>query len=201
MTERDPNSPSRLDSTSSIEPDPRRSPDSVVAAAANWSARGWDPGNMIGAALSILRAESIIRQTTIELLRPHSLSFSRHEVLALLYFSRSGQIALGRISTRLLVHPTSVTSTVDALERLGYVERTPHPSDRRAILAQITPAGRAAMEASSPELSKLRFGLQAITDDEAATLIRILRKVRSAAGDPVDPADASAADSTHLSDS
>ena len=59
----------------------------------------------------------------------------------MLYFSRDGQMSLGTLGQRLMVHPTSVTATVDTLERLGFVERVAHPSDRRQTLARITAVG------------------------------------------------------------
>ena len=66
----------------------------------------------------------------------------------MLYFSHAGEMPMGQLSERLLVHPTSVTSTVDTLQRLGYVRRVPHPTDRRATLARITAKGRRAVETS-----------------------------------------------------
>ena len=36
------------------------------------------------------------------------------------------------------------TIIVDKLERLGFVERRPHPSDRRSKIVSLTPAGRDA---------------------------------------------------------
>ena len=61
----------------------------------------------------------------------------------MLYFSRHGQMPMGKLGAVLLVHPTSVTGTVDTLERLGYAEHVPHPTDRRTMLARITDAGAA----------------------------------------------------------
>ena len=58
----------------------------------------------------------------------------------LLYYSRSGALPLGKIGSRLQVHPTSVTNTIDGLERLGLVSRTAHDRDRRMTLAAITRA-------------------------------------------------------------
>ena len=64
----------------------------------------------------------------------------------LLHYSRAGSLPLGKIGARLQVHPTSVTNLVDGLEKLGYVERTPHPRDRRTTLAAITASGREAAD-------------------------------------------------------
>jgi DNA-binding MarR family transcriptional regulator len=132
--------------------------------------------------LSIVRVEEIIRELNAEALRPHHLTHARHEALALLYFSRNGEIPLGKLSKHLLVHPTSVTSTVDTLERLGLAERVAHPTDRRATLARITPKGRRAIEQSCEQITG-NPALDVLNEAELKTLFRILAKVRAAAGD------------------
>ena len=43
------------------------------------------------------------------------------------------------------VHPSWVTRQLSELERAGYVVATPDPSDRRASLLELTPAGVAEM--------------------------------------------------------
>ena len=61
----------------------------------------------------------------------------------LLFYSRRGELPLGKISDRLQVHRASVTNVVDKLCERGYVERVQHEQDRRAVLASITATGRA----------------------------------------------------------
>ena len=60
-------------------------------------------------------------------LKPLELTFARYEALMLLFFSRTGSLPMGKMGTRLQVHPTSVTNLIDGLEKLGYVSRAPHP--------------------------------------------------------------------------
>jgi hypothetical protein len=45
------------------------------------------------------------------------------------------------------VTPRYVTELADALQEIGFVERNPHPTDRRAILVSLTEHGAAAAEA------------------------------------------------------
>lgn len=45
------------------------------------------------------------------------------------------------------VEPQSITSLVDRLERVGFVQRGKHPTDRRAIVLTITERGREAAPA------------------------------------------------------
>jgi DNA-binding MarR family transcriptional regulator len=81
------------------------------------------------------------------------------------------------------VHPTSVTSIVDRLEAAGLVVRKPHPEDGRAVLAEITPAGRDLVEEATKVLLEADFGLGALDDAGLRALSELLRPVRKAAGD------------------
>jgi DNA-binding MarR family transcriptional regulator len=139
------------------------------------------------AVTSIMRVQQIWLSRLNEALAPHSLTFPRYEALMLLYFSRAGALPLGKIGARLQVHPTSVTNVIDGLERDAFVQREPHPSDRRTTLATITARGRAAAEAATADLHALRFGT-VLPDAQLDEITEILRGVRVDAGDFGDPA-------------
>ena len=100
----------------------------------------------------------------------------------LLYFSGSGALPLGKMGARLQVHPTSVTSLVDGLERLGYAERTPHPSDRRTTLATITETGRRVAEEATEALHAIRFGTQPLSRSELESVTEVLGRVAPRGG-------------------
>jgi len=67
------------------------------------------------------------------------LSLARFRVLKVL---RSGPLRMNEVSSLLGVAPRSVTTMVDMLEREGYVNRLPDPSDRRATRLEMTAEGR-----------------------------------------------------------
>src|ERR1700721_4785193 len=94
---------------------------------------------------SIMRAEQILLAGLDGLVRPNGLPFARYEALVLLGFSRTGALPLRVIGERLMVHPTSVTNTIDRLERDGLVRRRPNPRDGRGTLAEMTASGREVM--------------------------------------------------------
>src|SRR5262249_8751471 len=82
---------------------------------------------------SVMRVQQILIGRYDEILRPYELTFARYEALVLLRFSRRGALPLKVIGRRLMVHPTSVTNTIDRLVRAGLVVRQPNPADRRGV--------------------------------------------------------------------
>ena len=137
----------------------------------------------MGAVTSVMRVQQILIARLSELLRPWELTFPRYEALMLLFYSRRGALPLGKMSDRLQVHRTSITNTIDGLERLGYVERSPHERDRRTTLATLTARGREVARAATEVLNAERFGTAPLEHDELATLERVLRRLREGAGD------------------
>jgi DNA-binding MarR family transcriptional regulator len=158
--------------------------DPIAEARRQWSAHGWEAaaGGM-AAITSVMRAQQIVLGRVDEVLRPFELSFARYEVLMLLLFSREGQLPLNRIGARLQVHPTSVTSVIDRLETRGHVRRVPHPTDRRATLAEITEKGRATALAATARLNGTVFADPGLSKDGIATLLTLVDEMRQAAGD------------------
>jgi DNA-binding MarR family transcriptional regulator len=109
--------------------------------------------------------------------------FSRFEALALLSFTRTGAMPMGRMGERLQVHPTSVTNTVDRLETEGLVTRIPHPTDRRTTLVEITPAGCTLVDRAAAALGDVAFGLDGMETPDLTAATNSLRSLRAAAGD------------------
>ena len=71
--------------------------DPIAEARRNWEAHGWGAAVQMSAATSITRAHQILLQRIDAALEPHGLVFSRFEALALLSFSRTGSLPLGKI--------------------------------------------------------------------------------------------------------
>jgi DNA-binding MarR family transcriptional regulator len=130
-----------------------------------------------------MRVQQIWLARLNETLEPFGLTFARYEALMLLHFTSAGSLPLGKMGARLQVHPTSVTNLVDGLEKLGYVQRTPHPSDRRTTLATITERGREVAASATEALHAIRFGTDPLRKSELETLTEVLGRARAAAGD------------------
>ena len=88
-----------------------------------------------------MRVHQMMTRRADQILAPLDLTFARYELLVRLYF-RDGSLPLNQLGKQLQIHQTSITSLVDRLEKQGLIKRTPHPTDRRSTIAQMTPAGR-----------------------------------------------------------
>jgi DNA-binding MarR family transcriptional regulator len=164
--------------------------DPIERAGQTWEER-FGPASAMRVATSVFRVQQILLARFDEVLKPHGLTFARYEVLVLLTFSRSGELPLKVIGSRLMVHPTSVTNAIDRLVAAGFVRRRRNPDDGRGVLAGLTDAGRAVVESATAALTTLDFGLADLPEDERGSLFDILRRVRLGAGD-VEGADAPA---------
>jgi DNA-binding MarR family transcriptional regulator len=156
--------------------------DPIDEAARQWGER-WEGVPAMHAVTSLMRVQQLVLSQLDAILKPHRLTFARYEALVLLVFSSRGSLPLGKMGERLQVHPTSVTSIVQRLAAAGLVERRPHPEDGRAVLAEITPAGRTLVEAATADLVGADFGLGILSEEELGRLSELLRPVRRGAGD------------------
>ncbi len=159
--------------------------DPIARAAETWEARFGESAAM-AAVTAIMRVQQILLGQLDALLRPHGVTFARYEALVLLSFSRDGELPMRIIGERLMVHPTSVTNTIDRLERQQLVARKPNPRDGRGTLAAITPAGREVMRRATDDLMAAEFGMGGYRKPQLEDLFGLLRGLRLAAGDFTD---------------
>lgn len=165
--------------------------DPIARADELWTRR-WGGVPSMAAITSIMRAHQILLSRVDAVLKPYGLTFARYEALVLLTFSRTGELSLSKIGERLMVHPTSVTNTVDRLERAGLVARRPNPLDGRGVLAAITWRGREVVEEATRELMAMEFGLEEYDAEQCRQVFDLLRPLRIAAGDFTEGAEGAA---------
>jgi DNA-binding MarR family transcriptional regulator len=158
--------------------------DPIEEAARQWRERGWpDAADGMAAVTSLMRAQAIVQGLVDDVLRPMLLSFARYELLMLLTFTRRGALSMAKAGARLQVHPASVTNAASRLEAAGFVVRRPSPADGRAVLVEITDAGRAVAAEATERLNRGVFSLPEMTSSRMVALVDILRDVRREAGD------------------
>jgi DNA-binding MarR family transcriptional regulator len=159
--------------------------DPIAEAVRQWDAHGFGALEHMEATTALTRINQIIVRRIDQELQAYNLTFAQYEALVLLYFSRDGKLPLGRMGRRLMVHPATVTNTIDLLEEKGFVSREKHPSDRRLVLAATTPAGRAVAQKATKALIAVKYGLDKMTEREAQQVAKVIRDVRKRIGDYV----------------
>jgi len=132
--------------------------DPIARAAETWEQR-FGRSDAMAAVTSIMRAQQILLAELDAVLRPYGLTFARYEALVLLSFSRAGALPLRLIGERLMVHPTSVTNSIDRLEAIVLSERL------RRTNASLSAEDRKAVElADRQRLANMRDRVRPILD-------------------------------------
>ena len=164
--------------------------DPLAEAHRQWRNHGWtEAADGMAMVTSIARAHQLLMERIDEVLRPLDLTFARFEVLRLLAFSRSGAMPMTKLGSLLQVHPASVTSAVDRLEKQGFVERLRREQDRRVILASITRAGHEIIERATQGLNNQVFSTPGLKADDVLALTDLIAIFRANAGDTVSRSD------------
>jgi DNA-binding MarR family transcriptional regulator len=156
--------------------------DPIAEARRQWEAHGLPEAAAMAATTSVMRAQQVVLARVDAALRPLGLTFARYEALMLLSFTKRGRLPMAKIGARLMVHPASVTHTVDRLEQQGLVRRERHPTDGRTTLAVLTPAGRRLARRATKAVGAVRFGM-GVDDRRADALVELLTALRADAGD------------------
>lgn len=93
------------------------------------------------------------------------------QIAALATLDRDGALTLGELAAREHVQPPSMTRITGALEDLGLVTRTGHPTDKRQVLFAVTPEGARLLNEDRKRRDQwLCQRLKDFTPEEIATL-------------------------------
>jgi DNA-binding MarR family transcriptional regulator len=158
--------------------------DPILEAYHLWNENGWeDCAAGCTAVTSLMRVHQVLTRRADQILAPIDLTFARYELLVRLYFSGGQSMPLSQLGRQLQIHQTSITSLVDKLEKQGLIRRTPHPTDRRSTIAQMTQAGRVLTGKAITLLNSELFRDLGLASGEANQLIGLLMKMRLSWGD------------------
>lgn len=110
----------------------------------------------------------------------HRLSPTAFASLEALY--HKGPMMVGELQRRILISSGGITYVIDQLAAKGLVTRRPSDEDRRAIWAELTPAGRRLMDRIfPPHAEAIERAMDGLTRREQEETIRLLRKLGVAA--------------------
>jgi DNA-binding MarR family transcriptional regulator len=132
------------------------------------------PWLMAGA--SVVQTYKLISQRVQEALGPFDLTMSRYEILRNLNQAEDGTMTARDLNHALLLHPPTMTYTLDWLEERGLVKRQPTPNNRRTVTVRITAKGRKLTDKSTQAVSAIHYGLLGVERDDALAVTQVLRR-------------------------
>jgi DNA-binding MarR family transcriptional regulator len=148
-----------------------------------WIAHDQPAPDQFTAMVAILRTHGAMTASIDTTLRARELTRTSYLLMTTLELSRDGTRPLGQLSRHLMVHPTTVTLALDQLEKRKLVRRNPHPTDRRTILAVLTPAGQEILDQATKALAENDFGLTGVDGELSRQVVDVLGDVRERIGD------------------
>jgi DNA-binding MarR family transcriptional regulator len=131
----------------------------------------------LAVSLEVERINRLVAAAAQPALAEENLTFAGWQALTALNFHPAKAMPTVKLAFRVGAHPTTITRTVDRLERTGYVRRS-RAADRRVMIVTILPAGEDAQASVSTTLDRHEFGFAGIpleTLDELAALLRSVR--------------------------
>ena len=93
--------------------------------------------------LAVMRFSRRLRSQRVD------TSVTLTHLAALSTLKRHGPMSPGELATHERVQPPSMTRVVVALEARGLVTRTPHPTDGRQVVIELTPEAHALLDAEA----------------------------------------------------
>lgn len=115
-------------------------------------------------------------QRWISRLGTDGLNYARLRLLEELHCR--GPQKMRSLADELALTPRNITDVVDALELEGLVRRTPHPTDRRATLVELTRAGvETAEKELNPRLSAVSDFFSELSEAEQIRLTELLDRL------------------------
>ena len=133
--------------------------------------------------LVLFRAARAVEAHALRSIADTGLGASDFGVLEVLL--HKGALPVNAIGRKLLLTSGSITTCVDRLARRGLVARRDDPDDRRVRRVELTAAGRALIgPALARHAADLDALVSALTPEERATLVALLRRLGTAAEGP-----------------
>jgi DNA-binding MarR family transcriptional regulator len=115
--------------------------------------------------LAVMRFSRRLRNQRVD------TSVTLTHLAALSTLKRNGPMSPGELAAQERVQPPSMTRVVVALEGMGLVTRTPHPTDGRQVIIGLTPAAEELLtEEARAREAWLSGRLQELTAEERAVL-------------------------------
>lgn len=121
--------------------------------------------------LLVRAAKAMVADAVAQLERPDS-PFTVVHAIAMRFVDDHEAPTTVALAEHLRVTKQSAGELVAALEKGGYLERRPHPADRRARVLVLTDEGRAGLERSRARWAGITAGWEAVAGAEDLAAVR-----------------------------
>jgi DNA-binding MarR family transcriptional regulator len=136
--------------------------------------------NFMMAAGTVLRASKIIGQRAEAILAGLDLTLLRYEILARLDVAEGGRVTVRDLKEAILLNSATMTYTLDHLEKRKLLRRHQDRSDRRVVIAEITPTGAKLVRKAHEALKTVHFGINGdLSEEQACEIAVVLSNLRS----------------------
>lgn len=140
--------------------------------------------------LHLLRTGDAVFEVESDYLTRHEISQGRFTVLMLLNRCAEEPSTPAELAEEAGVTRATMTGLVDTLVKDGLVTRTNDPRDRRAVLVQLTAAGRKLLARVLPGyFAAVTRMMQPLNKTERTTLVTLLQKIQQGLAADAAPAD------------
>lgn len=132
----------------------------------------------------LLETMPVLGQSIGRTMRPNKCSHAGSDINVLIHVRtlhtlQDGPKAFQELLAFRGVAPATLSRSIDAMARHGWIERVPHPDDKRQVLLQATKAGRDYfMEIVSNSHAQLMESMQSLSPGELNTIATALTLLR-----------------------
>src|SRR5438046_6270850 len=133
--------------------------------------------------LVLMKAHRTLQRLATGSIESSQVGLSDFAVMEMLL--HKGPQPVNEIGRRVELTSGAITTAVDRLESRGLVTREAHPSDRRARIVRLTVTGEAqAAKIFAGHKAAMDLAASGLSKTERATLIALLKKLGTSAGQP-----------------
>jgi len=130
-------------------------------------------------AMNLALTADLLINNISQLLQPFNLTPASGLVLSMLADSEE-PLSPHEIAKRLIVSRATITGLVDSLERRAFVNRRPHPTDRRMLLVEITDKGRQVADEFRPIVHRHHWvWFEPLDEKEKERFIDFLHRIQA----------------------
>ncbi len=131
---------------------------------------------------AVKQVELVVRARLDEIVKPSSITALQYTALTVL--QRRDGLSSAQLARNSFVTAQSMADLVGALQRRGFIDRRPDPTNRRRLLISLTADGRTLLAHHEAEVRALEERmLHGLSSREVATLRRTLNNCRASLTD------------------